>query len=119
MSDTYVKEAFPFKANDIMKITLFYSYKPVSSNDVRFSRVLYFKILTSSDISIESFFQIFIKTFLTNGFCKIQSENIRWDKLKVESALKTEKTVLIKHVKNIYGNMSFFPSFFWYCLNFF
>lgn len=106
MSDTYVNESFPFKVNDVIKVSLFYSYKRLNLNDIRFSRVLYFKIMTASDVSIETFFKMFISSFLTEGFCQIQSQNIRWDKIKVEAALKTERSVLIKHVKSIYGNMT-------------
>lgn len=67
---------------------------------------MYFKILNSSSVSINVFFKIFIDSFLINGFCKIQSENVRWDRIKVEPALKSEKITLMKRITSVYGVLS-------------
>lgn len=47
MSDTYSKEIFPFKKDDVLKITLYYSVKAVKTNDILYNRDLsrYLKLL--------------------------------------------------------------------------
>lgn len=106
MSDVYSNKSFPFKVKDVIKVSLFYSLKRINSNEIKFSKVFYFKIVTLNSPPISLFFKIFRESFLIEGFCKIQNETIRWDKVKVESALKAEKIVLIRHLKSVYGKLN-------------
>lgn len=91
-----------------MKVTLFYSVKLVKSNDHRFSRILYFKVVENDNVSIQTCLDFLVEVFLTEGFCKIQSKNTRYEGLKLESGLKTDPISLFKHLKGIYGVLNVF-----------
>lgn len=83
--------------------TFYYSVKVINSNDLRHTRVVYFRIIESNNITIQYFIDILIELFLTEGFCKIQSKNTRCDGIRLESALKTDSVSLYKHLKSVYG----------------
>lgn len=65
-------------------------------------------MVENDNVSIQTCFDFLVQVFLTSGFCEIQSQNTRYEGLKLESGLKTDPISLFKHLKGIYGILNVF-----------
>lgn len=113
MADNYNVEKVPFEDGDLLELSYDYGF-PNGGKALNFNRTIYLKVKapTTSTLedekkrpTIDQFITQFNQSFLTEGFTRIQSTNVRWNSLKITvlQSKNGRKIAYLKPLKAVYG----------------
>ena len=106
MSDIYESEEFNVSPGDLFEIRLTYSYNDnTGQKEGKFNRILHLKVVSKTKpISVQLFINTFINAIVLNAFAKMQSKDIKWEKLVIKD-LKSKNPVIQKKLRGVYGTL--------------